>query len=552
MKDDLLAKLSSVDPVTDERLRAESRSLGDLPGRIAAGESPVESKIRRLPRVPRRAVAMGLAAALLAIGVAVPLALLSPLGGDGVSYGFVGDGWFRAGTIEDLQANEVTYLSQVQIFVVASGNAQPYALDASPKHEVNDNTALFCTSSRTFFALRTSAQGGTSSPGAAQFDLEGRPLMGYLGPGGWMSGVPVRVVDGFVDVDTDAHRLRPGGPSTGPLATANPCDEGNGYREVRPGVVEPVPATGLAPIDVSTPAPGDDVTSPVTIAGTADVFEGTVSYQIKDMNGELLAHGITTATCSIDCRGDYSVDVPFEVDQEQAGTILVFERSAEDDSKVNVVEIPVTLQPGSLEPIEVSTPQPGDVVSSPVTIAGTADVYEANVRIRILGEDDRILADTYTTATCSLGCRGDYSEDVNYKVKHVEQGTIQVFEESGADGSVTKLVEIPVTLAPKPSNSAITVTTPSPGDEVSSSVTIAGTADVFEATVSIRILDEKGNVLVDTTTMATCGTGCTGDFSATVSYSVDRKQIGTIQVFEVSAKDGSPVNVVEIPVTLQI
>jgi nitrite reductase/ring-hydroxylating ferredoxin subunit len=541
MKDDLLAKLSSVDPVTDERLRAESRSLGDLPGRIAAGESPVEGRIRRLPRVPRRAVAMGLAAALLAIGVAVPLALLSPLGGDGVSYGFVGDGWFRAGALEELQANEVTYLPEVKIFVVAQPNAQPYALDAvSPHMPGSRELLLYCTTSRWFF----------SPAHGEMFDLGGGWVNVGPAPSGMM-GVPVRVQDDFVDVET--NRRLPGEP-IGTEGSAGgpdvPLCGANGYREVRPGVVEPIPATGLAPIDVSTPQSGDVVTSPVTIAGTADVFEGTVSYQIKDMNGELLAHGFTTATCSIGCRGDYSVEVPFEVEQEQAGTILIFERSAEDDSKINVVEIPVTLQPGNLEPIEVSAPQSGDIVSSTVTIAGTADVTEGNVRIRILDGEGDMLADTFTTATCSLGCRGDFSDDVKFHVDHVQDGTIQVFEESMEDGSVTKLVEIPVTLAPKPSNSAITVTTPSPGDEVSSSFTIAGTADVFEATVSIRILDEKGNVLVDTTTMATCGTGCTGDFSATVSYSVDRKQIGTIQVFEVSTKDSSAVNVVEIPVTL--
>ncbi|HEV8564211.1 MAG TPA: Gmad2 immunoglobulin-like domain-containing protein [Actinomycetota bacterium] len=542
MKDDLLAKLSSVDPVTDERVGAESRSLGDLPGRIAAGESPVEGRIRRLPRVPRRAVAIGLAAALLAIGVAVPLALLSPLGGDGVSYGFVGDGWFRAGTLEDLQANEVTYLPEVKIFVVARPEEQPYALDAVSQNTLEaGGSLLFCTSSTSFFA-----------PGNGEvYDIGGRYWRPGTGDG--MLGAPVRVQDGFVDVDAESSHRFPGEPRLTPPhgpASGPPCDEGNGYREVRPGVVEPIPATDLAPIDVSTPEPGDVVTSPVTIAGTADVFEATVLYQIKDANAKVIAHGFTTATCGSGCRGDYSVDVPFDVDQEQSGTIVVFERSAEDDSKINVVEIPVTLQPGSLAPIEVSTPRSGDIVSSPVTIAGTADVYEANVRIRILGDDDRVLADTYTTATCSIGCRGDYSEDVTFNVKHVEQGTIQVFEESGEDGSATKLVEIPVTLAPKPSNAAITVTTPAPGDEVSNSFTIAGTADVFEANVSIRVLDEKGNVLVDTTTMATCGTGCTGDFSTIVSYSVDRRQIGIIQVFEASAKDDSPTKVVEIPVTL--
>ncbi|HEX9411434.1 MAG TPA: Gmad2 immunoglobulin-like domain-containing protein, partial [Actinomycetota bacterium] len=49
---------------------------------------------------------------------------------------------------------------------------------------------------------------------------------------------------------------------------------------------------------------------------------------------------------------------------------------------------------------------------------------------------------------------------------------------------------------------------------------------------------------------ATCGTGCRGDYSVSVPYSVDHEQRGTVEVYESSAKDGSAVNVVDIPVTL--
>jgi hypothetical protein len=97
---------------------------------------------------------------------------------------------------------------------------------------------------------------------------------------------------------------------------------------------------------------------------------------------------------------------------------------------------------------------------------------------------------------------------------------------------------------------AIIVTDPEPGDRVSSPVPIAGTADVFEATVSILILDADGDVLASTFTNATCGTGCRGTFSTQVSFDVATEQRGTIRVYEVSAKDGSQINVVNIPVTL--
>ena len=100
------------------------------------------------------------------------------------------------------------------------------------------------------------------------------------------------------------------------------------------------------------------------------------------------------------------------------------------------------------------------------------------------------------------------------------------------------------------SGPAIVVRTPAAGDEIVSPVTIAGTADVFEATVSVEVLDENGQPLAATFATATCGSGCRGEFETELAFFTDRRQPGTIQVFESSAEDGSPVNVVSIPVVL--
>jgi Immunoglobulin-like domain of bacterial spore germination/Sporulation and spore germination len=97
---------------------------------------------------------------------------------------------------------------------------------------------------------------------------------------------------------------------------------------------------------------------------------------------------------------------------------------------------------------------------------------------------------------------------------------------------------------------AITVRSPVIGEQVTSPVAVSGTADVFEATVSVRVLDSAGHEIARTFTTATCGTGCRGDYSVPVSYSVPRTEHGTIEVYESSAKDGRPVNVQQIPVTL--
>ncbi len=101
-----------------------------------------------------------------------------------------------------------------------------------------------------------------------------------------------------------------------------------------------------------------------------------------------------------------------------------------------------------LPPIVVAGPVIGQRVTNPVTISGTANVFEATVSIRIRDARGAQIATTFTTATCGSGCRGRYSVAVRYQVSGVQRGTVEVFSVSAADGSDAHLVRIPVTLAP--------------------------------------------------------------------------------------------------------
>ena len=114
--------------------------------------------------------------------------------------------------------------------------------------------------------------------------------------------------------------------------------------EGRPGFAISA-GTELPPIAVAMPQSGMRVTSPITIAGSADVFEATVNIRVLDANGEVIAESFAMATCGTGCRGDFSTQVDVPIDAEQPGTIQVFEYSAKDGSMINVVEIPVILVP---------------------------------------------------------------------------------------------------------------------------------------------------------------------------------------------------------------
>jgi germination protein M len=98
---------------------------------------------------------------------------------------------------------------------------------------------------------------------------------------------------------------------------------------------------------------------------------------------------------------------------------------------------------------------------------------------------------------------------------------------------------------------AILVTSPTLGEKVGNPLVVRGSANVFEANVSLEILDASGKQIAQTFTTATCGSGCRGTFRFSVPYEVDEKQDGTIVVHDDDAAGtGHPPHEVRIPVTL--
>lgn len=101
-----------------------------------------------------------------------------------------------------------------------------------------------------------------------------------------------------------------------------------------------------------------------------------------------------------------------------------------------------------LPPIVVYGPAIGQRVTSPITISGIADVYEATVSARILNKDGKEIGAKFATALCGRGCHGDYSMTVPYRSCASETGTgrVEVYSSSPADGTPLHLVGIPVQL----------------------------------------------------------------------------------------------------------
>ena len=95
---------------------------------------------------------------------------------------------------------------------------------------------------------------------------------------------------------------------------------------------------------VESPLPSGDVEPGFEVTGTANTFEATFEYELKDAAGEVLKKDFVTATSGSGTRGTFEFTVPYEVDTAQEGTLTVFEVSAADGSRMHESSIPLRLR----------------------------------------------------------------------------------------------------------------------------------------------------------------------------------------------------------------
>jgi hypothetical protein len=95
---------------------------------------------------------------------------------------------------------------------------------------------------------------------------------------------------------------------------------------------------------VESPLPGETVTSPIRLRGTANVFEATVSLEARDAANEVLVESFTTATSGTGTRGTFDAELAIPTADGQV-TIVAFESSAKDGRPLHVFRVSVTVSP---------------------------------------------------------------------------------------------------------------------------------------------------------------------------------------------------------------
>jgi hypothetical protein len=94
--------------------------------------------------------------------------------------------------------------------------------------------------------------------------------------------------------------------------------------------------------------------------------------------------------------------------------------------------------------ILVESPVPGANVTSPLSVSGISNTFEANVRYSITDPEGLILQDGFTTATAGNGTWGDFSFDVEFTTDRTGLGAVIVFQEDASTGQPRDVYEVPV------------------------------------------------------------------------------------------------------------
>jgi hypothetical protein len=100
-------------------------------------------------------------------------------------------------------------------------------------------------------------------------------------------------------------------------------------------------------------------------------------------------------------------------------------------------------------------------------------------------------------------------------------------------------------------DAAISIAVPEPAASVDVPILASGTANTFEAALTVDVIADDGGVLCRRNIMATSGSGTPGTWQTTIAIPPpDVPTAATFRAYELSAQDGSEVNVVERPIMI--
>lgn len=193
--------------------------------------------------------------------------------------------------------------------------------------------------------------------------------------------------------------------------------------------------------------------------------------------------------------------------------------------------------------ITILSPRGGDTVSVPFAVSGESDTFESALTIDAVDASGMVACVRQLTATSGGGTPGVWQGVLAFPPEENPLPlSLRAYTYSQVDGSMTGLVEFPITVAPD--RPLIIMTSPRCGDVYAPGglVMLTGTAALFEAALTIELRDSSGTALI--TVPVTAEECCVeSQFSSALTLPADlASAFYDVVAYSLNAADGSVEN----------
>ena len=291
-----------------------------------------------------------------------------------------------------------------------------------------------------------------------------------------------------------------------------------------------VPTTGPQGqlLTITSPAPQTQVGSPMTITGNAARFPapGSLDYRIVNANNQQLGAGSFAVSGAAGQGASFVAQLVFALPPGGGPIRLdVYERgsgngqiAASTSLNLNVAGPAPTAGP---QTITITSPAPQTQVGSPVTITGNTVRFPAQGRLqyRFLDSAGNQLGAGALPVSGSTGQPATFSASLVFNLP--PGGGLVRFEVSDTSNNASSALDLavtpPATVVPQ---QRITISSPAPGTQVGSPVTITGSAANFpsDGNLDYRVVDAANRQIGGSTFPVSGGPGQAASFVAALTF----------------------------------
>lgn len=124
---------------------------------------------------------------------------------------------------------------------------------------------------------------------------------------------------------------------------SNTAEEDNTTKENQSGDTDSEIVAENEAFRIFEPTPDAVVGNEFTVRGEARVYEAHIMYEFEDGHN-VLDEGNVTASQGAPAWGEFKITISFDEVAHGVGTVILYEESAKDGSRVNELFIPVTIE----------------------------------------------------------------------------------------------------------------------------------------------------------------------------------------------------------------